>query len=107
MSRDLPAEVNTNHDTGGTAFGLWLKLRRKAIGLTQKELAERVECSTVTIEKIESGERKPSSQIAELLAECFDIPADERRAFVEFARSSLSSPRLEELTQADNHAPWR
>ena len=107
MSTSLPVKANINEHAGGTAFGLWLKQRSKALGLTQKELAERVECSAVTIEKIESGERKPSSQIAELLAECFDIPTDERRAFVEFARSSLSSPRLAELTRADNHAPWR
>ncbi len=97
-----------NEDLSGrAAFGSWLKQRRKALGLTQKELAERVECSTVTIEKIESGARKPSSQVAELLAVSFNIPDDERKAFVEFARSKLSDSRLKELTRLDSHAPWR
>src|SRR3954447_10548699 len=97
MSLDLPAEANPNDDAGGTAFGLWLKQHRKALGLTQKDLAERVECSTVTIEKIESGERKPSSQIALLLAEHLDVPGDERQAFVEFARAEVPPDQLAEL----------
>ena len=91
----------------GTAFGVWLKERRKSLGLTQKDLAERVDCSAVTIEKIESGERKPSGQIAELLAGYFSVPDDERRAFVEFARSSVSAAQLALLTPIDGHSPWR
>jgi predicted ATPase len=59
------------------------------------------------IEKIESGERRPSSQIAEKLAECLQVPADERRAFAEFARARLPAERLALLAQADDRAPWR
>ena len=33
------------------SFGEWLKQRRKALDLTQNELAERVGCSLATIRK--------------------------------------------------------
>ena len=69
----------------GLSFGQWLKQRRKAFDLTQEDLAKRIGCSLQTIVKIEAGERKPSKQIAERLAECLTVPADERLAFVQFA----------------------
>ncbi len=36
------------------SLGSWLGQRREALDLTQHELADRVECSAVTIRKIES-----------------------------------------------------
>ncbi len=60
-------------------FGLWLKRRRKA-------LAERGGCSLATIEKIESEERRPSTQIAGLLADALEIPAADRELFLRVAR---------------------
>ena len=50
------------------SFGNWVKHRRKALDLTQLELAQRVGCSLATIVKIESDERRPSRQDAS--AEC-------------------------------------
>src|SRR5438094_4760891 len=70
----------------GLSFGQWLKQRRKVVDLTQERLAECVGCSLPTIEKIESGERRPSRQIAELLARCLAVPSEELPAFVRFAR---------------------
>jgi predicted ATPase/transcriptional regulator with XRE-family HTH domain len=96
-----------NRVSGGTAFGAWLKQRRSALGLAQKELAERAGCSAVMIEKIESGERRPSSQVAEMLAECLNVPVDERRAFAEFARSHLPAYQLALLAETGGRAPWR
>ncbi len=96
-----------DHVSEGTAFGAWLKQRLSALGLTQKELAEQAGCSAVMIEKIESGDRRPSSQVAEMLAECLNVPADERRAFAEFARARLPASWLALLAEADNRAPWR
>src|SRR5262245_15041281 len=52
-----------------TSFGLWLRRRRKALDLTQDALAARVGCSVATIRKIEADERRPSHQIAEILAQ--------------------------------------
>src|SRR5512144_1633284 len=68
------------------AFSHWLKIRRTALDLTQWDLAERVGCSREAIQKIESGTRRPSKQIAELLLACLEIPAEERPAFVRWAR---------------------
>lgn len=69
------------------SFARWLKLMRARHDLTQKALAEQISCSVRTIEKIERAERQPSRQIAELIAEYFGIPAEEREAFLRFARS--------------------
>ena len=70
-----------------TVFGAWLKGHRAALGLTQQELADRAACSVEAIRKLEAGTRKPSKQVAESLAAGLGIPADEREAFVLFARA--------------------
>ena len=68
------------------SFGEWLKQQRRASGWTQKELALQVNCSTSAIRKMESENRRPSAQVVERLAEIFDIPQNERKAFLRFAR---------------------
>ncbi len=45
-------------------FDHWFR-RRKILDLTQEQLAQRANCSIETIRKIESGERRPSQQIAD------------------------------------------
>jgi transcriptional regulator with XRE-family HTH domain len=79
---------------GSISFGYWIKRRRKALDLTQDELAQRVGCATGTIKKIESDERRPSRQMAERLAECLEIPAAEQAAFLKTARADLAVDRL-------------
>ena len=78
------------------AFNHWLKIRRTTLDLTQWDLAERVGCSREAIQKIESGTRRPSKQIAELLVACLDIPPEERLDFVRWARlgSEAAPPKL-------------
>lgn len=68
------------------SFGQWLKAHRKSLDLTQEELADRIGCSYITIRKIEADERRPSRQIAELLADFVKVPAVEREEFISFAR---------------------
>lgn len=70
-----------------TTFGNWLKKRRRILDLTQQGLADLVGCSLVTIRKFEAEERRPSKQLAELLAVHLQIPADEHPAFIAFART--------------------
>lgn len=67
-------------------LGQWIKHRRKLLDLTQADLADRVGCAVVTIQKIEEGQRRPSKQIAELLADHLTIPAEERDNFICTAR---------------------
>jgi predicted ATPase/transcriptional regulator with XRE-family HTH domain len=76
------------------SFGLWLKERRKQLGLTQVDLAGCVGCSTITIRKIEMEERRPSRQIAELLANCLEIAPADRPTFLKVARAELRVDRL-------------
>jgi predicted ATPase/DNA-binding XRE family transcriptional regulator len=72
--------------TGSRTFGSWLKQQRRALDLTQKELAQRAGCSTVTIHKIETSALRPSKDTAERLALCLEISPDARPGFVRFAR---------------------
>ncbi len=67
-------------------FGEWLRQRRAGLDLAQWELAERIGCSRAAIQKIESGTRRPSKQVAELLATCLGIAPEDRDAFVNWAR---------------------
>lgn len=76
------------------SFGHWLSLRRKALRLTQAELAQHVGCAVVTLRKIEADERRPSRQIAELLARHLHVPAEERALFIKAARGELRIDRL-------------
>jgi ABC-type oligopeptide transport system substrate-binding subunit/transcriptional regulator with XRE-family HTH domain len=80
------------------SFGYWLRRRRKALDLTQAQLAQRVSCSVDTIKKIEADARRPSKQLAKLLADQLLLPAEERASFLLAARAERS---IERLTLAD------
>ncbi|MBV7339896.1 helix-turn-helix domain-containing protein [Chloroflexi bacterium TSY] len=84
-------------------FGAWLKLHRIALDLSQQELADQSGCSVVTIRKIESDERKPSKELAELIGRSLSVPEVERSAFVSFARNE--GPQANQLAFDD--APWK
>lgn len=68
------------------SFGEWLKRRRKQLRLTQRELAASAYCSVAMIKKIEADERRPSSELAGLLAVSLKIPGPDQEAFIEAAR---------------------
>lgn len=79
-------------------FGEWLRHSRAALRLTRAELADRVGCSVAMLRKIETGDRRPSRQIAELIANSLDVPIDDRPTFVRVARGELSIDRLLSIT---------
>jgi len=68
------------------SFGAWLKRRRKALDLTQADLARLVGCAVVSIRKIEADAQRPSRQTAARLAQQLQLAADEQATFVQFAR---------------------
>lgn len=76
------------------SFGEWLKQRRRTLELTQDELAQRAGCSIFALRKIESGERRPSKQLAGLLAIALEIPEADRPTFIRVARGDLNLGRL-------------
>jgi predicted ATPase/transcriptional regulator with XRE-family HTH domain len=79
------------------SFGTWVKRRRKALDLTQQGLANQIGCSLSLIFKIESDERRPSRQMAELLAEKLEIPADQLSLFLKTARQEKSPDSLDAI----------
>ena len=79
------------------SFGVWLRQRRKALALTQAEVAARAGCTAATIRKLEADERKPSWQLAELLATALAVPDEQRMTFLHAARQVQA---LNHLTQA-------
>jgi predicted ATPase/transcriptional regulator with XRE-family HTH domain len=82
-----------------TTFGEWLRQSRSERRLTREEFARRVGCSVSLLRKIEGGERRPSSQIAELIANCLNVPPAERSSFVKVARGELSVDHLPPLSK--------
>jgi predicted ATPase/class 3 adenylate cyclase/DNA-binding XRE family transcriptional regulator/Tfp pilus assembly protein PilF len=85
------------------SFGEWLKRRRSALGLTQEQLAQQINCSTSALRKFESEERRPSADVLEQLAEVFNIPQEERKSFLRFARGDWQA-----IAEGDDvDIPWR
>jgi non-specific serine/threonine protein kinase len=84
---------------GTYSFGYWVRRRRRALDLTQDDLAGQVGCAASMIKKIEADERRPSRQLAARLADYLALPADEREPFLQAARGELAVDRLERGTQ--------
>ena len=79
---------------GNASFGYWVRRQRKALDLTQAELARRVGCAEGTIRMIEADARRPSRQIAARLADHLAIAPADRTTFIRAARAELSPDRL-------------
>ena len=75
------------------SFGAWVRQRRKALDLTQMALAKQVGCAAVTIKKIEQEERRPSLQMARLLAERLAISPSMRDDFIKMGRGQYAPPK--------------
>ncbi len=87
------------------SFGAWIKRRRRALDLTQHELAQRVGCSPSLIFKIESDERRPSRQVADLLAQHLEIPPEQRELFLKVARQEKAIDGLDSLSAPSEPVP--
>jgi predicted ATPase/transcriptional regulator with XRE-family HTH domain len=83
-------------------FAEMVRRRRRALDLTRAELAARVGCSPDTIKKIEEGERRPSKELAHLLARHLAIAEADRPVFVALARGQ-SAP--DPTTPGPTHLP--
>lgn len=77
-----------------SSFGYWVRRRRLALDLTQAELGRRAGASAAAIRKIEADERRPSRELAELLASALGVPDGERAAFLRAARGVASVEHL-------------
>ncbi len=90
---------------GNASFGYWVRRQRKALDLTQAELARRVGCAEGTIRMIEADARRPSRQIAERLADQLMIMAADRAAFIRAARAEIGVDRLTPPVQHVRRTP--
>jgi predicted ATPase/transcriptional regulator with XRE-family HTH domain len=79
----------TEHTPDRRTFGEWVKQRRKALGFTQAELAQRVTCSKSLINKIESDLRSPTKPMLAQLSLHLKIPPAEYADFVHRAQPQL------------------
>jgi predicted ATPase/transcriptional regulator with XRE-family HTH domain len=75
-----------------SSWGRLIRQRRRALDLTQADLARRIGYSVITVRKVESEERRPSRQLAERLAQHLDLTAAEQQAFVRLVRSESARP---------------
>jgi ribosome-binding protein aMBF1 (putative translation factor) len=74
-------------------FGRIVREHRRALVLTQAELARRVACATITVRKIEADDMRPSQRIAERLAIALTIPLEKQAKFVQLARTATLADR--------------
>ena len=72
------------------SFGAIVRLRRKAAGLTQEELAERAGIHPTYVGLVERGERNASLEIAGRIAEALGSALSE---LIALAESKQRSPR--------------
>lgn len=72
------------------SFGQWLKERRKALDLTQHEMASRAGCAEVTLRKIEAGDLRPSAQLAASLIRNVGVADANLPELVDFALGASS-----------------
>jgi predicted ATPase/tetratricopeptide (TPR) repeat protein/transcriptional regulator with XRE-family HTH domain len=86
-------------------FGSWLRERRRALDLTQTELADRVGCALVTVKKFETGDRRPSKQIAQRLAAALMVEPAALTTFVTFARGLSATPPAVPATGTSSGIP--
>lgn len=70
------------------SFAQLAKSKRKTLGLTQLQLAQKMNCSLSLVRKIESGERLPTRQIAGLMAQALCKTNAEREAFIKMAAAT-------------------
>jgi len=86
-----------------SSFGEWLRHQRKALDLTQEQLAQQISCSTSALRKIEAEQRRPSEQIVEQLADLFHIASNQRASFLKFARGNWEAAPVGDM---EKDGPW-
>ncbi|NOK83936.1 MAG: hypothetical protein GFH27_549309n63 [Chloroflexi bacterium AL-W] len=74
----------------GTTFGQWLRHQRDQRGLTREALAQQIGYSAALLRKLETGERRPSHQVAERLAQIFEVAIDQHSTFIQHARNGTA-----------------
>ena len=77
-----------------STWGTWLAQRRALLDLTQLDLANMVGCSESLIYKLERNMRRPSKQVASLLAQYLQLHTDYHAVFIQAARGLCTATQL-------------
>ncbi|NWG19120.1 MAG: helix-turn-helix domain-containing protein [Chloroflexi bacterium] len=85
-----------------------IKERRRALDLTQAELARRAGCAVITLKRIEHGSLRPSRELADHLLRALELTPEERQNLIRHLRRprGVANPRnpfkgLRAFTEAD------
>ncbi|MGG0665529.1 helix-turn-helix transcriptional regulator [Viridibacillus arvi] len=70
------SRIFNNRSTFGTMLGPRLKALRNEKNLTQKELADKINVSNVSISGYESGNRTPDTETLQVIADFFETSTD-------------------------------
>lgn len=87
------------------SIGYWVRRRRKALDLTQEELAQRVGCAVITLRKIEADTRHPSRQMAERLAQCLLLSTEETPKFLDLITGKSPIYQSKPISKLAGHLP--
>src|SRR6185437_13394664 len=87
------APVSTTSRATTHAFEIALKRHRRAVHMTQAQLAERAGFSVVYISMLERGARTPQRATVLLLADALDLSGAERAAFESAAQAPSATRR--------------
>jgi transcriptional regulator with XRE-family HTH domain len=94
-------------ETETYSFGEWVKQRREGLRLTQRDLAAAAHCSVPMLKKIEGDERRPSPELARLLAGALRLPAQSWDTFVAAARGERPVDTLWPIPTDAEATPWQ
>ena len=83
-------------ERGNSTFGMRLRERRLACGLTMAQLAERIGVSQPAISQWESGRDRPGRESLQKLATALGVPADELLS-VTTASGEVARPVLQQM----------
>lgn len=97
--------MTTRIDEDYASFGYWVRRRRRALDLTQEDLAALVNCSHALIRKIEADERRPSPQMADLLAQALAIEPADLPLFRQVARRERATTHLAKVAEPKTPPP--
>jgi transcriptional regulator with XRE-family HTH domain/tetratricopeptide (TPR) repeat protein len=86
------------------SFGDWVRRRRNFMDLTQAKLASMTSCSLSMLRKIERDERRPSQQLAELLAQNLAIDNSRRQWFLRMARGQYVAGMVDSVIDKSTSA---
>jgi transcriptional regulator with XRE-family HTH domain len=81
----MPQPTSTHNGQVSAQFGDLLRARRRALGLTQRQLSQAAACAEITLRKIEARERSPSPQLVQMFAQALKLDGVERERFISAA----------------------